>query len=184
MQMSLLPEGYKENSYKPNVRFIRVRGRVIPIVQGKKSHKAADNINARLGEMKAEVMASTSSGRSFSTKADGSTKNIAASSNYPDFYRSMKFRNKTDFMKALYGKSNKSDDLVKEAHDNLSTGYETSYGGRVAPDLNYKVDTKQVYDNRGVVFRRFNGKVVPIRTKKVKEPPMPKNLDNYDDVPF
>lgn len=184
-QFSDLPDGYKANESAPQIRFVRIRGRVIPIVNKKKSLKGADNINARLNEMKSEVTTASSEGMSFKKGSDGSVVYSKGFSNYPSFYRSLKFKNKSDFLKALEGRTKKSDDLVEQAHEDLSKGYDSSFAGPVPSDLNYKVDTKQVFDNRSVVFRKLNGQVRPIKIKKTKETPMLKNLTEYDDeVPF
>lgn len=176
-----LPEGYKQNPNPPQIRFIRKNGRIIPIVNKKRVPAAGEHIQMRLGEMGNEVKKASSEGMSFKQHHDGSTKYSKAFSNYPDFYRQLKFKNKDDFKRAFEGKTSKSDDLIKQAHEDISGGYESANGYRVPPDLTYKVQTRQVFNNNGVVFRKLNGRVVPLRIKASK----PKKIEiNHDDVPF
>lgn len=174
-----LPNGYKQNPKQPQIRFIRKNGRIIPIVNRKKVSAASDNLEGRLGEMKGEVSGASSEGKSFKQGIDGSTSYSKGFSNYPEFYRQLKFRNKNDFFKAFVGKGKKADDLVGQAHEDLSNGYESALSGRVPPDLNYKTETRQVFNNNGIVFRKIKGRVVPIKSSKKA-----KKNDYNNDVPF
>ena len=170
---------FKDNPTPPQIRFIRKNGRIIPIVNKKKVYKSSDLVKDRLEDMKMEVKNAEASGKSHAALDDGSYRHFGGYSTFPEFYKSMKFRNKNDFYKVAAATSGKrSDDLVTQAIEDLKSGYESSFG-RVPPNLQFRVMTKQTYDNNGVVFRKLNGKVVPLRFSKKSN-----NVEYDDEIPF
>jgi hypothetical protein len=171
---------YKENENAPRVRFIRKNGRIIPIVGEQKSMKGSEELQHRLNEMKQEVLTSSSAGRSFKETNRGMV-HSKGFTNYPSFYRNIKFRNKGDFLSAYSGKGKKADILIQQAHEDLSGGYVSSMSGEAPPSMAYRVATKQSFDNRNVIFRRINGRIVPIR---LKDKSSKKASTFNDDVPF
>lgn len=173
-QLSLI----KDNPNAPQIRFIRKNGRVIPIVQKKKVTRAAPLVDERLEEMKIEVEHATKGERGVGYDENrNAVKNFSIRSTYPDFYREAKFRNKNEFFKTIEKREGqKFDALAGQAIDDLKGGYETSFG-RVPPNLHFRVLTKQTFDNTNVVFRRINGRVVPIRNPKAE-------FMKDDEIPF
>jgi hypothetical protein len=91
-------------------------------------------------------------------------------STYPKFYSELGFRSKQDFRSTLDKPGAKQFRLFDRAIQDLKRGEDYGVG---LPDRStqFKVATRQIFDNYGVVFRRINGKVVPIHTKKQMEHP-------------
>lgn len=169
---------FKDNSNAPRINFMKMNGRIIPIVNKHRVLKAAPLVEDRLNEMKTEVQHAQSAGRLFKETFHG-THHVGAFSTYPEFYRSIKFKNKADFKKAsetLSGR--KGEALVEQAIDDLKGGYD-SPAGRVPPNLGFRVLTKQTYDNTNVIFRRIHGKIRPIRVKTNRH-----STVSADEVPF
>lgn len=172
---------FKDNQNAPQIRFIRKNGRIIPIVNKKKVAQAGRLVDDRLEEMKMEVKQASFAGKSHSIDSTGKFKHHGGFTTYPDFYRQMKFKNKSDFNKIVErGSGKKYNDLVEQSIDDLKTGYDSAWG-RVPPNLQFRVATKQTYDNNGVVFRRIGGKIRPLRFSK-KAVSFDNNLNDH--VPF
>lgn len=165
---------YRDNSNPPAVRFIKKNGRVIPIVQGKKVNKASGMIESRLDEMSQEVQMADRGERGVGYNDDREVvRNFSTKSTYPKFYSEIGFKNKDHFYKTVMTRETKLfDKLADQAIDDLKDGYDTSFG-RVPPSRDFRVATRQTFDNRGVVFRKIDGQIRPLRFKK-------KN----DEVPF
>jgi len=165
-------ESFRDNPNPPRVRFIRVHGRVIPIVNNKKSLLGSKMISDRLEEMRQEVQHAERGMRGVGYNEHGeAVKNFATRSTFPPWYSHHGFKNKEQFYKTIDNlKSRKRIGLEEQAVEDLSKGYMTSFG-RVPPSLGFKVVTRQVYDNRGVTFSRIDGLVRPMHFKKDEEVP-------------
>jgi hypothetical protein len=135
-----------ENKNPPSVRFIRKHGRIIPIVSGKKSYKAEKILKQNIDEMDMEVKIAEA-GRRF-TRDDGSWGGHG--STFPQFFRDMGFKTKKQWNKAIEKQSGHDFDGILNAASDRH---------------NFKVATKQIFDNKLVMFRTINGKVRPIRAK-------------------
>lgn len=165
MQQSFL----KDNPTAPPIRFVRIKGRIVPIAGSRKVPKAGELIDDRLEEMRYEVKAAESSGRQYSAS---NNRSFGGFTTYPDYYRKMKFKNKLDFETTLNKRAGKRfDDLVEQTIEDLKDGYSTSHG-RIPPSMKFRVMTRQTFDNTNIVFRRINGRVRPMR------------IDANDEVPF
>lgn len=166
-ESSLLGPGFKDNKNPPQVRFIRKNGRIIPIVQGKKKTSLSPVVEGRINEMSSEVRQAQQGKRLVAHNRDTDTYvNFAEKSTFPRFYSRIKFKNKDDFFKTIEKKSGpKFEKILDTAVDDLQTGYDTPYGGAVPPNEKFLVGTKQVFDNRNVIFRRIDDRIVPIKLK-------------------
>jgi hypothetical protein len=171
---------YKENPKAPTVRFVKIRGRVVPIVNGHKKVSLSPLVEGRLNELKFEVKHAERGQRGvFHNRETGISKNFATTSTFPGWYSQIGFKNKDDFEKVLVKrKSKKFDVLVEKAISDLNRGYDTSHG-EVPPNMEFRVKTRQAFDNRGVVFRKIDGKVRPLRFLMNRT-----QKHNYDEVPF
>lgn len=158
---------YRDNMNPPSIRFIKKNGRVIPIVQGKKVKKASTLVESRLDEMTQEVQWAERGERGVGYNDDREVvSNFATKSTYPKFYSELGFKGKDHFYKTVMTRETKLfDRLADRAIDDLKDGYETPVG-RVAPNREFRVATRQTFDNRGVVFRKVDGQVRPLRFKK------------------
>jgi hypothetical protein len=163
---------FKDNANAPQIRFVRINGRVIPIVNKQKVMKAAPLVESRIDEMTSQVQSAEAGKRNVGKDENGNVvKNFGTQSTFPGFYGALGFRNKNDFYKTVMQRqSKKFDNLAEQAIDDLKGGYQTQ-DGRVPPNRDFRVLTKQTFDNRGVTFRNINGRVVPLRNK-------------HDEVPF
>lgn len=174
-------EGLVKNKKSKEIRFVKQRGR-IRIYNGKKSVGGERALAGRLKEMKSEIDHATK-GETVSVMKDlgskgTSYKRYGIKSTFPRWFGRIGFNSKKDFNKVFDRKSGtRYQRLLKKAHKDLSQGYETTFGD-VPPDKDYLVKTRQRFDNRGVIFRKIRGKIVPIRTNRRKKP----KFD--DEVPF
>lgn len=168
----------KQNPNPPAVRFIRKNGRIIPIVQGKKKRSLIDNLEGRVNEMKREVNEAERGMRQVSyDRETDHHRNFATKSSYPEWYSKIKFKNKEDFKTALLSqRGKKHDEIINQAIDDLIGGYESPDVGRVPPDREFRIKTKQAWDNTNVIFRKIDGKVRPIKIR-LKQ-------DDFSDIPF
>lgn len=177
----MLPPGgsgrYRDNPNAPQIRFIKRNGRVIPIINRVKKVLLAPVVEGRLLEMMSEVKHAQQGLRGVATDLEhgGSVKNFATMSTYPKWYSQIGFKNKDHFLSVAHNeKSKKFDSLTEQAIRDLKSGYDSPYG-RVPPDMKFRVATKQTYDNKGVIFRKIDGTVRPIRIqhKTIKSSEVP-----------
>jgi len=158
---------YKDNPNPPSITFRRFHGRIVPIVQGHAKVNAGKLIEQHLTDVGHEVKAAVKGSRGVGhDDGSGFTKNFAEKSTFPKFYSDVGFKNKENFFKVLGSKSGvKYNQMVHQAHEDLSHGSETTFG-RLPPNMSYRVATKQTFDNTRVVFRNQGGKVHPMRLSK------------------
>ena len=151
------------------IKFRRVNGR-IKLYMGDKRVGGGRMVKQRLGEMKMEID-HAEKGYSVTTMKDFGSggaefKRHGVKSTFPKWYSQHGFKNKQDFARVLARKKGiRNERLVKQAIEDLSEGYETPHG-RVPGSKEFQVKTRQKFDNKGVVFRRIRGRVVPMRPRK------------------
>lgn len=160
------PEGLVKNKDAKPITFVKKKGRLSLKMGGKKvggSNMVVDRIN----EMKSEIE-HAEAGSTVTTMKDfgpGSAefKRFGIKSTFPKWFSKNGFNSKKDFMKVINSKKGvRYERLVNQAITDLSNGHSSAYGD-VPASTDFKVKTKQVYDNRGVVFRVINGKVRPMK---------------------
>jgi hypothetical protein len=137
---------FKDNPNAPKVTFIRVRGRIIPIVGGKKSHKAERVLKQNIDEMTMEVEVAEAGRRTVNDDGE----RVTWRSTFPKHFQEGGFKTKNQWLKAVEKKSGKDYNVISEM---------------AADRTNFKVATNQVFDNKFVSFRTIGGKVRPIRAK-------------------
>lgn len=176
-------DGIVKNKKSKPIRIKKQNGR-LRIYNGQKSVGGERALIGRLKEMKMEVN-TAEAGKTVSVMKDlgskgTSYKRYGVKSTFPKWFGRIGFNSKKDFNKVYNRKSGERyQRLVRKAHKDLSQGYDTSFG-EVPPDTDYLVKTRQRFDNRGVIFRRINGKVVPLRVKGRNR----NQLKFDDEVPF
>ncbi len=121
-------------------------------------------VRQRIKEMISDVKASTP-GKSrlrMDERGQASGRYMDAST-FPKYYRTVKAKNFEDFVKiALSEKGKRYQRIKDEAISNLEHGYRNDHG-HAGPDKDFLVASKQVYDNKGVIFRYVGGRIVPMR---------------------
>ena len=137
---------YKENKNAPEVRFIRKGGRIIPIVGGKPSRKAERVLNDNIVDMTSDVRTAEAGRRTVNDQGE----RVSWGSSFPKHFHEGGFKTKKQWLSAVEKRSGKDFDVIQSL---------------AADRKNFKVATKQVFDNRLVMFRNINGKVRPIRAK-------------------
>lgn len=166
-------EGIVKNKKAKPITFVRRKGRV-SLKMGSKDVGGERLLSQRIDEMKGEVK-SAEAGSVVTTMKDfgpGSAefKKHGVKSTFPKWFGKLGFNSKKDFMKVLNSKKGvRYDRLVKRAINDLSSGYSSSFG-RVPASDEFKVKTRQVFDNRGITFRFIKGKVRPIRGGREEVP--------------
>jgi hypothetical protein len=137
---------YVENKNPPQVRFIRKNGRIIPIVQGKQSYKASNILHNEIDRLTMEVDVAEAGRRvQYSDGTWGGNK-----STFPSHFKSLNFKTKKQWMGAVESQKGPAFDRILDLAKNSK---------------DFKVATKQLYDNKLVVFKTIDSKVRPIRTK-------------------
>ena len=170
-QMTL--EGFRDIPKAQFPRVKKVNGR-IAIFNGHERVGGQKILLGRIHEMSAEVRDAERGARGVAHHEHGS-RAYAVSSSYPEWYSKLGLTNKDDFMRVVKAKQGvKFERVAANAAADLNKGYHTAYGD-VPANSQWKVKTKQAWDNRGVVFRRVHGRIVPIHTKRAKA---------ADEVPF
>jgi hypothetical protein len=162
---------FRDNVNAPAIRFVRIHGRVIPIVKNKKIIKAESLVEARIDEMTSQVEHAQVGHRGVSKdESGGAIRGFGTQSTFPGFYGEIEFKNKNDFFKTVMTRNTRRfDNLAGRAIDDLNGGYQTQ-DGLVPPNRDFRILTKQIFDNRGVVFRNIGGRVVPMKIKKDEVP--------------
>lgn len=127
-----------------------MRGRIVPIVGNKQSRKGAAILNENLDRMKVDIDVAEA-GRRVQTE---SGEWMGTKSTFPDHFRKSGFKTKNEWLTAYRrAEGPKFQRILKHA----------------ANDVNFRVATKQVYDNHLVLFRTIDHKVRPIRVKSADE---------------
>lgn len=168
-------ESVKENPNPPKVTFRMIRGRVVPIVAGKRARGAGPILRQEIQDRYSEVKHADKGYRGASVDWDhGHAVNFGVKSTFPPFFSQLKFNSRKQFLEVVEKKKGKKyEDLVEDSIDGLLHGRESSHG-YIPPNQQFRFATKQSFNNRGVVFRRIDGKVRPLKFKKKEE----------DEVPF
>ena len=168
-----------DNINAPKVTFIKKNGRVM--LRGNGKSLAGERIlNERINIMVAEVNAAEA-GRVVTTMKDMGVDGIqfrksGVKSTFPDFFRDAGFSTKKGFIRAAKRRKGPAfKRIVNQAITDLLEGYESSFGF-VPPDQEFLIKTKQKFDNRNVIFRNINGRIVPIKTNK--------KINTSSEVPF
>jgi hypothetical protein len=161
----------KDNKKSKEVRFKKVKGRLV-LLNGKKKVGGTRLVQERLDEMKTAVK-SAEAGKTVSTMKDMGDKGYeykrhGIKSSFPAWFSRLGFNSKKDFQSVMNRKSGpRYERVVNKAIKDLSTGYRTKFGD-VPASKKFLVATRQKFDNKNVIFRTINGKVVPM---KISEPP-------------
>lgn len=141
---------YVPNENAPQVRFVRVRGRIIPIVQGKKKLKAAAILDENLQRMKVDVDVAEAGRRI--PLADGTW--TGHKSTFPKHFKRAGFKTKHEWLSAY----NRQEGPKFERILRIATG-----------DRAFRVATSQMYDNHLTIFRTIDNRVRPIKLKSAEE---------------
>lgn len=162
-------ERYRENPNPPQVRFIRKNGRIIPIFSGKRSgvqpRKAAELVGEQLDLMAIKVDTAEKGHRvHLGYGTDHEVRGFKSS--FPAFYSEIGFKNKEDFRNALSKPGLKQERLLERAVSDLKKANDYRFGLPPERATAFKVATRQLYDNSGVIFRRKNGVIHPMRITK------------------
>lgn len=129
------------------------------------SKLAKDAIQSEIQEMRSEISNSVAGQRTV-IGYGSDMKVIGTKSTFPSYLRETGINTRKDFMKVLQSKKGKRYERVRqEAIKRLNEGYQNPQG-RAMPDMEFKVKTGQVYDNKDIIFRRVRGRIIPIRVKK------------------
>ncbi len=170
--------GNKLNPNPPKVTFRRIRGRVVPIVDGKQPRGATRPLREELYLREMEVREAQRGMRGATLDDQGNYKGFGTKSTFPPFFRELGFSSRKQFLDVVKKKQGrKYDQLVEDSIESLIKGRESEQFGRIPPNEKFRLATKQEFDNQGVIFRRIDGKIKPLRPKFIR----PKN---YDEVPF
>jgi len=155
---------YKDNKNAPNIRFVRINGHVVPMINGQHLPKAGKMVEKRIDEMTAEVQHAEAGQRGVGfDEHRNAIRNFGTKSTFPKWYGDIKFKNKEDFYKTVMQRtSNKFDQVAQQAIGDLKEGHDSPHG-RVPPDMDFRVATRQTFNNKGVSFKNIDGIVRPIR---------------------
>lgn len=174
-----LTEGVVANDDAPTITFIKKNGRLR--LKGNGKDIAGESIlNEQLKTMTSLVKHAQRGERIVLKKeefrADGGSSLVAFSkagvqSTFPGFFGDLGFSSRKQFLNVMKKREGKKfNQVVNRAIEDLTEGSSTSFG-RIPPDEEFLIKTRQVFDNRNIVFRVIGGKVRPIRS-------------TFDDVPF
>lgn len=172
-------EDLKDNKKSKEVRFVKKSGRIV-LLNGSKRVGGSPLVYDRLDEMKSAVKTAEKGSTVTTMKDKGSKgtefKRHGIKSTFPKWFSRLGFKSKRDFNKVVEKKSGERyKRLVNKAIKDLSTGYSTKYGD-VPASKEFLVKTRQKFDNKGVIFRKINGRIVPLKVG---------NKPYYgDEVPF
>lgn len=160
----------KINPNPPKVTFRMIRGRVVPIINGKQPRGATRPLREELYMREMEVREAAKGMRGASLDEQGNYKGFGTKSTFPPFFRELGFHSKKEFLKVVKKKQGrKYEDLVDDSIDSLLKGRESAQFGRIPPNERFRLATQQEFNNQGVVFRKMNGKVVPLRPRHIEE---------------
>lgn len=160
----------KENQNPPRVTFRRIHGRIVPIIQGKKARGASKLLHQELKDRAAEISHAEKGVRGVGYHENVAVKNFGTRSTFPAWYSEIGFKGKSDFQKTLKAKKGiKYDRLVEDSIEGLLHGRDSSFG-KIPPSTSFRLATKQSFDNTNVIFRKIDGRVVPLRIKREEVP--------------
>jgi len=84
-------------------------------------------------------------------------------STFPKYVQDSGAGSTKEFLKVLSQKKGvRFDRIQKEAINRLENGYMNDHGYD-EPNRNFLVASKQLYDNKNIVFRRVRGRIIPMR---------------------
>jgi hypothetical protein len=156
-------------------RFVKRKGK-----PDYKNRVAKRMIKDELKSMSFEIKSSEKA-RSFLMPKENSyqfSHRVYIKSTFPSYLKETKINTTKDFNKVLKsGKGKRFDRLKKVAIDRLEHGYENEHG-RDMPSIKFLKKTKQIYDNKNVIFRKVRGRIVPMRIPKRNR------YDILPDAPF
>lgn len=140
----------KDNPNPPHIRFVRIRGRIVPMANGNPNHKAEKVLKQNIDEMDFQVQAAEAGRRMRVEDGSREGKWVAKPSTFPKFFGEIGFKAKKQWTSAMEKKDGAAfDSIVNHA----------------AAQTNFKIAAKQVFDNENVVFKNIGGIVRPIRSK-------------------
>ncbi len=153
-------ERYKDTGFKADYR----------------GRKALKMINAEIARMNQAVKSSEKGSSVLVRDNRGDVKDRAyTQSTFPNWYRTIGAGSSDEFAKASKRKKGIVYKRIKaQAIENLEKGYDDKQHGFDFPDMKFKVASKQVFDNKDIIFRRVRGRIIPMRIKK---------KDRYDLMP-
>jgi hypothetical protein len=162
--------GNKLNPNPPKVTFRRIRGRVVPIINGKQPRGATRPLREELFLREMEVREAAKGMRGAATDEYGNIKGFGTKSTFPPFFRELGFNSRKQFLEVVKKKQGrKYDQLVEDSIESLIKGRESEQFGRIPPNEKFRLATKQEFNNKGVIFRKINGKIIPLRPKYMRE---------------
>jgi hypothetical protein len=128
------------------------------------SAKVKKILNDHIHDMVNEAKASTRGRVGFKQNARGDViGEWHMKSNFPDWYRKVKPKNIKDLADAATkAKGAIYNRLKDQAIERLNHGYINDHG-HDGPDKDFLVASKQMYNNKGVIFRFIGGRIVPLR---------------------
>jgi len=163
-----------ENKDFKGISFKKRSGRLV-LYSGSKEVGGSNMVVSRLSEMENEVKQASAGSRGVARDHEGyALGGYGTKSTFPDYFREEGFKTKKDFLHVLNQRKGVGFELLaKRAIKDLSHGYE--YQGReVGANQNFRIRTRQDFNNKGVVFRRIHGRIVPMRvSNKRKEDVVP-----------
>lgn len=133
-------------------------------------------IRSQLKGMAYEVKSSTAGSSALIHDQYGRVSHRAFTpSTFPDYVQKSGAGSTKEFLKILSSKKGlRYDRLKTTAIDRLENGYQNQHGYDI-PNTKFLVASKQLHDNKDIVFRRIRGRIVPMRVPHSKR---------YDLVPF
>jgi hypothetical protein len=153
----------KINPNPPKVTFRMVRGRIIPIVNGKQPKGATKPLRQELNTRIMEVKQAERGMRGATIDDRGNFKGFGTKSSFPKFFGDLGFNSKKQFLNVVAKKKGKKyEELVDDSIDSLLHGRSSTFGD-IPPDERFRLATKQEFNNTGVAFRMIDGKVRPMR---------------------
>lgn len=163
-----MTDDFVRNPKAPNVVFRKIRGRIVPIVGGKRHRRGEKILEMNLDAMNRQVEKAEAGTRLFS--GSGTTHRVIAQpSTFPTYFRQLGFKSKKEWQGAFRKKGEKYQRVVEFA----------------AGEPDFQIATKQIFDNYLVNFRTIEGKVRPLRAKSLaqykRHQPIKKQLA---EVPF
>lgn len=162
--------GNKLNPNPPKVTFRRINGRIVPIVNGKQPRGATKPLRQELATREMEVRQAAKGFRGVGYNDKGeAVRNFGSKSTFPKFFGELGFNSKKQFLDVVAKKKGKKyEELVNDSIHSLLVGRSSTFGD-IPPDERFRLATKQEFNNVGVVFRRIDGKVRPMRGLKKKK---------------
>ena len=164
----------KQNPNPPKVTFRMIRGRIIPIVNGKQPRGATKVLREEVNSMIGEVKHAEKGVRGVGYNEQGeAVKNYGTKSTFPKFFGELHFNSRKQFLDIVEKKKGaRYEAFVDKSIDGLLHGRESSFG-RIPPNEKFRQATKQEFNNKGVIFRKIEGKVIPLRPRYPRDEEVP-----------